>query len=109
MTERGPISTIGPSISVCHRMGRFLRADQTFPPHPPPPSRGAEGATRFLAQGAETGTQLESITSCVPISNPERSEFTIYQSLCFPSAVYPVLAQGGKWDETKDPFAVPRK
>jgi endoglucanase len=37
------------------------------------------------------------------------SEFTIYQSLCFPSAVYSVLAQGGKWDETKDPFAVPRK
>ena len=33
------------------------------------------------------------------------SEFTIYQSLCFPSAVYPVLAQGGTWDESKDPFA----
>jgi hypothetical protein len=37
------------------------------------------------------------------------SEFTIYQSLCFPSAVYPVLAQGGRWDETRDPFAVRQK
>jgi endoglucanase len=35
------------------------------------------------------------------------NEFTVYQSLCFPAAVYPVLAQGGKWDETKDPFAMP--
>ncbi len=35
------------------------------------------------------------------------SEFTIYQSLCFPSAIYPVLAQGGKWNESEDPFAVP--
>ena len=34
------------------------------------------------------------------------TEFTIYQSLCFPSAVYPVLAQGGKYDTSKDPFAV---
>jgi len=33
------------------------------------------------------------------------NEFTIYQSLCFPAAVYPVLAQGGRWDETNDPFA----
>ncbi len=37
------------------------------------------------------------------------NEFTVYQSLCFPASVYPVLAQGGKWDETKDPFAVPTK
>ena len=33
------------------------------------------------------------------------NEFTIYQSLCFPAAVYPVLAQGGKWDDKNDPFA----
>ncbi len=33
------------------------------------------------------------------------NEFTIYQSLCFPAAVYPVLSQGGKWDASKDPFA----
>lgn len=32
------------------------------------------------------------------------TEFTVYQSLCFPAAVYPVIAQGGKWDATKDPF-----
>jgi endoglucanase len=35
------------------------------------------------------------------------NEFTIYQSLCFPAAVYPVLAQGGKWDEAEDPFVTP--
>ena len=34
------------------------------------------------------------------------NEFTVYQSLCFPAAVYPVLSQGGKWDEASDPFAV---
>jgi endoglucanase len=33
------------------------------------------------------------------------SEFTVYQSLCFPSAVYPVLAQGGNYDERTDPFS----
>jgi endoglucanase len=33
------------------------------------------------------------------------NEFTIYQSLCFPSSVYPVLAQGGKYDASKDPYA----
>jgi endoglucanase len=37
------------------------------------------------------------------------NEFTVYQSLCFPAAVYPVLAQGGAWDETKDPFASQQK
>ena len=37
------------------------------------------------------------------------SEFTIYQSLCFPSAVYPVLAQGGKYDERIDPFSLQQK
>jgi endoglucanase len=37
------------------------------------------------------------------------NEFTVYQSLCFPAAVYPVLAQGGTWDETKDPFATQQK
>ncbi|MGC8641090.1 MAG: glycoside hydrolase family 9 protein [Isosphaeraceae bacterium] len=37
------------------------------------------------------------------------NEFTVYQSLCFPAAIYPVLAQGGAWDETSDPFAVRSK
>jgi endoglucanase len=32
------------------------------------------------------------------------NEFTIYQTLCFPSSVYPVLAKGGKWDAKKNPF-----
>jgi endoglucanase len=41
------------------------------------------------------------------IGSIQWTEFTIYQSLCFPAAVYPVLAQGGKWDERKDPFSVP--
>lgn len=33
----------------------------------------------------------------------------IYQSLCFPAAVCPALAQGGKWDESKDPFSTEKK
>jgi hypothetical protein len=37
------------------------------------------------------------------------SEFTIYQSLCFPSAVYPVLAQGGKYNARVDPFTSGQK
>jgi hypothetical protein len=37
------------------------------------------------------------------------SEFKVYQSLCFPSAVYPVLGQGGKYDERMDPFSLQRK
>ena len=37
------------------------------------------------------------------------SEFTVYQSLCFPAAVYPVLGQGGKWDGKNDPFIVRAK
>ncbi len=32
------------------------------------------------------------------------NEFTVYQSLCFPAAVYPVLARGGTWEAMKDPF-----
>ena len=35
-TERGPISTSGLSVSVCHRIGRSLRASQSFPPRSPP-------------------------------------------------------------------------
>lgn len=32
------------------------------------------------------------------------NEFTVYQTLVFPAAIYPVLAPSGKWDPTKDPF-----
>jgi enterochelin esterase family protein len=35
------------------------------------------------------------------------SEFTVYQSLCFPAAVYPVLGQGGTFDPGGDPVGVP--
>lgn len=43
------------------------------------------------------------------LSSIQWNEFTIYQSLCFPAAVYPVLAQGGKWNDTNDPFATKKK
>ncbi len=33
-----------------------------------------------------------------------QSEFTIYQSLCFSAAIYPVLAAGGKYDEANNPY-----
>ena len=33
-----------------------------------------------------------------------QSEFTIYQSLCFPAAIYPILAEGGKYNETNNPY-----
>jgi len=33
-----------------------------------------------------------------------QSEYTIYQSLCFPAAIYPILAQGGKYDEANNPY-----
>jgi hypothetical protein len=64
-----------------------------------PDWQGCVGSRRDLARKRRYIDNLGSI---------QWSEFTIYQSLCFPSAVYPVLAQGGKWDETKDPFAVPQ-
>jgi len=38
-SERGPISTIGLSLSVCHRTGRPLRTNRTFSPRSPPPDR----------------------------------------------------------------------
>ena len=34
------------------------------------------------------------------------NEFTVHETLVYPAVVYPVLAQGGTWDDTKDPFAV---
>jgi len=38
-TERGPISTSGPSTSVCHRIRRFLRTNQSVFPRLLPPNR----------------------------------------------------------------------
>lgn len=38
-------------------------------------------------------------------ANYRNNEFTIYQSLCFPSVVYPILAGGCTWDmKNKDPY-----
>ena len=39
-------------------------------------------------------------------ANYQNNEYTIYQSLCFPSVVYPILAGGGKWDpKAEDPYS----
>ncbi|MCQ2147776.1 MAG: glycoside hydrolase family 9 protein [Bacteroidales bacterium] len=39
------------------------------------------------------------------VDNYQNNEFTIYQSLCFPAAVYPILSNGvNKNDHTKDPY-----
>ena len=34
------------------------------------------------------------------------NEFTIHETLIYPAVVYPVLAKGRIWDETKDPFDI---
>lgn len=39
----------------------------------------------------------------------QMNEFTVYQCLVFPAAVYPVLGRGGRWDPSRDPFASPQK
>jgi len=56
------------------------------------PGLNAQGpsvpSTRTLARERRYVDHLDSI---------QFNEFTIYQSLCFPSVVYPILAQGGKW------------
>ena len=39
------------------------------------------------------------------LDNYQNNEYTIYQSLCFPSVVYPILAGGCTWKPgTKDPY-----
>ena len=39
------------------------------------------------------------------LDNYQNNEYTIYQSLCFPSVVYPILANGCTWKPgDKDPF-----
>ncbi|MGD0743743.1 MAG: glycoside hydrolase family 9 protein [Verrucomicrobiota bacterium] len=37
----------------------------------------------------------------------EVNEFTVEETEVFPAAIYPVLARGGKWDTTKEPFLNP--
>ena len=39
------------------------------------------------------------------LDNYQNNEYTIYQSLCFPSVVYPILANGCTWKPgAKDPY-----
>ncbi|MFC1539758.1 glycoside hydrolase family 9 protein, partial [Candidatus Latescibacterota bacterium] len=33
------------------------------------------------------------------------TEFTVHETLIYPAVVYPVLARGGTWDESNDPFS----
>ncbi len=37
------------------------------------------------------------------------NEFTVHETLIYPAVVYPVLAQGGTWNDTKDPFVIKRR
>ena len=70
------------------------------------------GVLVFGPGGRGTGTSVPDVRSLPRerrfidnLPSIQWTEFTVYQSLCFPAAVYPVLGQGGKWDETKDPFS----
>ena len=72
-TERGPISTSGLSLSVCHRIGRSLRASQSFPPRSPPLNRGAEWATYFLPQGKRGWPQRPTFTGTGRACGKEKS------------------------------------
>jgi len=74
------------------------------------------GILVFGPGGTGKGTSVPAVTTLARerrfidnLPSIQWTEFTVYQSLCFPAAVYPVLAQGGKWDETKDPFARQQK
>ncbi len=70
------------------------------------------GILVFGPGGSGRGTSVPAVTSLARerryidnMASIQWSEFTVYQSLCFPASVYPVLAQGGKWDESQDPYA----
>ncbi len=74
------------------------------------------GILVFGPGGSGKGTSVPAVTTLARerryidnLPSIQWNEFTVYQSLCFPAAVYPVLAQGGRWDETKDPFAAQSK
>jgi endoglucanase len=74
------------------------------------------GILVFGPGGSGRGTSVPAVTTLARerryidnLPSIQWNEFTVYQSLCFPAAVYPVLAQGGAWDETKDPFATQQK
>jgi endoglucanase len=70
------------------------------------------GILVFGPGGFGRGTSVPAVASLARerryidnLASIQWNEFTVYQTLCFPASVYPVLAQGGKWDETKDPYA----
>jgi endoglucanase len=74
------------------------------------------GILVFGPGGTGKGVSIPSVTGLARerkyidnLGSIQWSEFTIYQSLCFPSAVYPVLAQGGKYDARKNPYSDPRQ
>ncbi len=69
---------------------------------------GPGGSGRGVSVPAVTGLARER-RYIDNLGSIQWSEFTIYQSLCFPSVVYPVLAQGGKYDERLDPFRPQQK
>jgi endoglucanase len=69
------------------------------------------GILVFGPGGSGTGTSVPPVAGLPRerkyidnLGSIQWSEFTIYQSLCFPSAVYPVLANGGKYDTKLDPY-----
>jgi endoglucanase len=74
------------------------------------------GILVFGPGGTGKGTSVPALTTLARerrfidnLPSIQWTEFTVYQSLCFPAAVYPVLAQGGKWDDSKGPFARQQK
>jgi len=74
------------------------------------------GILVFGPGGTGNGTSFPPVTGLARerkyidnLGSIQWSEFTIYQSLCFPSAVYPVLAQGGKYNASIDPYSTQQK
>ena len=74
------------------------------------------GILVFGPGGSGRGTSVPSVNGLARerkyidnLGSIQWSEFTVYQSLCFPSVVYPVLSQGGAYDERNDPFSMQQK
>lgn len=70
-----------------------------------------EGILVFGPGGSGNGTSVPAVTGLPRerryidnLASIQWSEFTIYQSLCFPSVLYPVLGGGGKWNPSVDPY-----
>ncbi|MFI5380229.1 MAG: glycoside hydrolase family 9 protein [Tepidisphaerales bacterium] len=74
------------------------------------------GILVFGPGGTGRGTSVPNVTTLPRerryidnLGSIQWSEFTVYQSLCFPAAVYPVLGQGGKYDQKNDPLGMQQK